>query len=474
MLSEKKIFHFLRKSCISISYLTQHVKSYSRFFRAHRFDNTDTAVNYSLGLLKCEKGQANMERMEEEIDQSDYRAYQHFISNSDWDCDGLLKSVAQDASALFSAQKEKNNLPVGYIIDESGHLKKGKKSVGVSRQYAGVAGKVDNCQIGVYASLVNQKYATIINQRLFLPVSWTDDATRCEQAGIPAEHRKFKTKPQLAIQMLKQDIERGVKFDWIGGDGLYGHSSELCKAIDELNLFFVLDVHKDETIFEQEPRIEVPEKQSNRGRTPKNLKADKTALRLDNLIQKIPENAWRKEKIRDTTTGKLYLYVYKTEVWTWDGTEASARKRTLIITKTTDSTPRIKYSFSNGELDRYTHQEYGYFVAQRYWVERSFDDAKNELGLSDYQTRKWTSWQHHHSLVMLTMLFVVGQQIENQQETPLLSFRDTRILILLQVFGTPEQIQQKLEQMAKRHKTRQYDIDRKHRKQADNQEIIRS
>jgi len=146
MLSEKKIFHFLRKTCISISYIAEHVKSYSRFFRAHRFDNTDTAINYALGLLKCEKGQANMERMEEEIDQSDYRAYQQFISNSNWDCDGLLQAVAQDTSVLFSAQKEKNKLPVGYIIDESGHLKKGKQSVGVSRQYAGVAGKVDNCQ----------------------------------------------------------------------------------------------------------------------------------------------------------------------------------------------------------------------------------------------------------------------------------------------------------------------------------------
>jgi SRSO17 transposase len=474
MLSEKKIFHFFIKSYISVSYIIEHVKSYRRFFRAHRFDNTDTAINYALGLLKCEKGQANMERMEEEIDQSDYRAYQQFISNSNWDCDGLLQAVAQDTSVLFSAQKEINKLPVGYIIDESGHLKKGKKSVGVSRQYAGVAGKVDNCQIGVYASLVNHKSAAIINQHLFLPKSWTDDATRCEQAGIPKEHRNFKTKPELAIKMLKQDIERGVTFDWIGGDGLYGHSYELCKSIDEMNLFFVLDVHKDETVFEQEPKIEVPERQSNRGKTPTNLKADKSAIRLDKLIGNIPEHAWRKEEIRETTTGKLYLYVYKTEVWSWDGKEAAARKRTLIITKTTESTPRIKYSFSNGELDQYSHQEYGYFVAQRYWVERSFDDAKNELGLSDYQTRKWTSWQHHHSLVMLTMLFVVRQQIENQEETPLLSFRDTRILIILQVFGTPEQIQQKLNQMEKRHKSRQYNIDRKYKKQSDSQVVISS
>jgi len=469
MQSEKKIFQIFKNTSISIDYITNSIKKFSTFFRAHRFDNTQTAINYVLGLLKCAKGEANMERMEEEIDQSEYRAYQQFITNSNWDCDGLLKSVALEASELLSTQSSKNGLPVGYIIDESGHLKKGDKSVGVSRQYAGVAGKVDNCQVGVYTSLVNEKAATIVNQRLFLPKSWTDDVKRCEEAGIPEEFRGFKTKPQLAIEMLKQDIERGVKFNWIGGDGLYGHSFELCKSIDALNLFFVLDVHKDEKVFEAEPVFEVPKKQEGRGRTPEKLKANIIDIRLDNLILKIPANEWKKEEIRDTTKGKLYLYVYKTSVWSWDGNEAKARKRTLIITKTTEKIAKIKYSFSNGELDEYSHQQYAYFVAQSYWVERTFDNAKNELGMSDYQTRKWKSWQHHHSLIMLASLFIMKQQIDNQSEIPLLSFRDARILVILQVFGTQEDIEKRLEQMAKRHRKRQYDIDLNYKQQAINQ-----
>ena len=289
MPSEKKFFFLPENINISIDYIKDYIKKFSTFFRAHRFDNTKTAVNYVLGLLKCPKGEANMERMEEEIDQSEYRAYQQFITNSNWDCDGLLTSVAQESSELLSAQSLKNGLSVGYIIDESGHLKKGDKSVGVSRQYAGVAGKVDNCQVGVYSSLVNEKAATIINQRLFLPKSWTDDVKRCEEAAIPEEFRNFKTKPQLAVEMLKQDIERGVKFDWIGGDGLYGHSFELCKSIDELNLFFVLDVHKDEKVFEEKPIFEIPEKQEGRGRAPEKLKSDKIAVRLDKLTEKRPD-----------------------------------------------------------------------------------------------------------------------------------------------------------------------------------------
>ena len=107
-----------------------------------------------------------MERMEEEIDNSEYRAYQHFISNSNWDNLGLRRALSIDSSKLLATQKKQTGKPTGYIIDESAHLKKGKKSVGVARQYAGVIGKVDNSQVGVCYSLANGCEYTIINERL--------------------------------------------------------------------------------------------------------------------------------------------------------------------------------------------------------------------------------------------------------------------------------------------------------------------
>jgi SRSO17 transposase len=466
MLSDKKIFVNFINYEISVGYIEEYLKKFSLYFWAHRFDNTSTAIKYVWGLLICNKGEANMERMEEEVGNSEYRAYQQFITNSNWDCAGLLKSVAIETSALLQAQKAKNKLPVGYIIDESAHLKKGKESVGVSRQYAGVAGKVDNCQVGVYASLVNDKHATIINERLFLPKAWIEDQARCEKAGIPAECRDFKTKPQLALELIKQDIERGVVFDWVGGDGLYGHSYELCDAIDEIGKLFVLDVHKDEKVFLEEPAFAVPEKKPGKGRTPEKLKADKPEFRLDKIYQSVKVADWKLEEIRDSTKGKLYLYVYKTDVWSWDGESGKAKRRTLIITKTTEKTPKVKYSFSNGGLNQYSDKEYAYFISQRYWVERTFDNAKNELGMSDYQVRKWKSWEHHHSLIMLTSLFLMQQQIDMHPEIPLLSFRDARILIILQTFGTKEEVKQRLMQMQKRHEKRQYDIDLNYKLQA--------
>lgn len=332
-------------------------------------------------------------------------------------------------------------------MDESGHLKKGKMSVVVSRQYAGIIGKVDNCQVGVYSSLVNEKYASIINERLFIPESWAENPGRCEKAGIPKEFQKHKTKPQLALEMLKEDLETGVIFDWVGGDGLYGHNAELCKGLDELQQFFVLDVHKNEKVFTETPSFSISKNKQNS----KKLKADKEKIRIDVLNNQIETKYWKLEEIRDTRKGVLKLYVYKTQVWTWDGEEKKARDRTLIITKTTEKKAKVKYSFSNGKLKEYSHQEYAYFVAQRYWIERTFDNAKNELGVSDYQTRKWKSWHHHHSLILLASFLIMKQQIDNQDKVPLLSFRDARILVVLQVFGTKEDIENRLKQMEKRH-----------------------
>lgn len=107
-----------------------------------------------------------MERMEEEVPESEYRAYQHFISNSKWDHRGLMQSLAHDASELFVKNKTLKGFPTGYIVDESASLKEGDKSVAVTRQYAGIVGKVENCQVGVYSSLVNDTRATIINAKL--------------------------------------------------------------------------------------------------------------------------------------------------------------------------------------------------------------------------------------------------------------------------------------------------------------------
>lgn len=145
-----------------------------------------------------------MERMEEAIEGSAYRRYQHVLSNSPWDHVPVIRHVAQETSVIFQEQRARQGMPTGYLIDKSAHLKKGKASVGVSRQYAGVAGKVDNCQVGVYASLCNDTQAALINERLFLPECWADDPERRQKAEIPPDERVHASKPQHALAMIDE------------------------------------------------------------------------------------------------------------------------------------------------------------------------------------------------------------------------------------------------------------------------------
>jgi SRSO17 transposase len=463
--SEKKIFSDPEFSRLIESDLKNYVNGYSNYFNAHRHNNTLTAFYYLEGLMSCERGKANMERMEEEVYGSEYRAYQHFITNSSWDDAGLLKQLGKDVSEVLNRCKRKTGLPTGLLIDESAHLKKGDKSVGVSRQYAGVIGKVDNCQVGVYCSLVNGEHAALVHQRLFLPESWTSAPSRCDVADIPEVYRTFKTKPELALEMVDDLLSNGARFDWIGGDGLYGHGAFLLKAFQERGLFYVLDVHKDALVYLHEPTFSVPSKKPGRGRNPTLIQPDSPPTRLDNYLQSLDETAGVEEKIRKTAKGWLILKIHKTSVWVQDTEIGQVFRQTLIITRTTDGCDKVKYSLSNGEEYAYTHKEYAYFQGQRYWVERTFQDAKGELGFSDYQVRKWRSWQHHHVLVMMACLYLMKLRIENQAHYPLLSVRDARILIITALFGTPEELQKKIQQMEIRHQKRQDDIDRRYRNQ---------
>jgi len=462
--SDKKNFQNLLIHCNTGSWLNHFVYNFECLFQVARHNQTKTALQYIQGLLSLVKGKANMERMQEEIPDSEYRAYQHFLTNSSWDYNGVLSKVRRDTSQLLKANKAKSKRPTGAIIDESSHLKKGTKSVGVAKQYAGVVGKVENCQVGTYISMVNDNRAGLVNERLFIPKNWINDKPRCKAAGIPKEEIQLKTKPQLALEMIDEMVDEGVEFDWVGGDGLYGHNRELRTGLDKRGLFFVLDVHKDEKVFLECPELIIPSKSGKRGRPSQKPRPNIEPIRLDKYVKELQEGDWSKEtKIRKTHKGWKKLMVHVRKVWVYEGGIDEIKERVLIITKTVDGKKDIKYSLSNGTIDQYTAEEYAYFQIQRYWVERTFDDAKNELGMSDYQIRKWNGWHHHHSLVFMANLFLLQQKIKHEQEAPLMSVRDARILVIVSLFGTEQDMEMRLEQMKNRHETRQKDIDRRYK-----------
>lgn len=446
-----------------VDHLTDYVHDYERVLKTETRDTSMLAGRYISGLLHAERGKGNIERMLEEVeiegDGDGYQQVQQFISDSPWEALDVMKKVACDTSSLYASQPGYQEEDVGYIIDESAHLKKGTQSVGVARQYAGVIGKVDNCQVGVYASLVWHSRTTLINTRLYLPECWTEDDARCEKAGIPEEARDPKTKQQFALDMLTADIVNGVRFGWVGGDGFYGHGYDLSYAIDDLGLTFLFDVHCDQPVYLAEPPIWVPEKTPGRGRAPTRPHTDARPISVKAYQESLGEKDWQEVSVRDTTKGVLTLRMHVKRVWVWDHLELQARCWTLVISRN-KADQKLKYSLSNADAETTPLQQFAYRQAQRYWVERSFQDAKSELGMSDYQVRKWTGWYHHMALVILATSFIVRERLRNRNAYPLLSCRDVRLLIIALFTKDEDLLNKRLKQMKTRHKQRERDIQR--------------
>ncbi len=446
-----------------VDHLTDYLQDYGPVLKTETRDTSVLAERYISGLLHTERGKGNIERMLEEVDVDNegdgYQQVQHFITDSPWDALEVMEKVACDTSALYASQPGYQEQDVGYIIDESAHLKKGTQSVGVARQYAGVIGKVETCQVGVYTSLVWHSQTSLINTRLYLPECWTEDAERCEKAGVPQANQVHKTKPELGLEMLKADLAAGVRFGWVGGDGLYGHGYEFSYAVDDLGLTFLFDVHCDQSGYLEEPPISVPEKKPGRGRTPTLPKTDTQPITVKAYQEGLREGDWQEVAVRDTTKGVLTLSMHVRRVWVWDQHELQARCWTLVISRN-QADNKLKYSLSNADVDTTPIERFAYMQAQRFWVERSFQDAKSEIGMSDYQVRKWNGWHHHMALVILAMSFLVRERLLNQTDYPLLSCRDVRLLIIALLTKDKRRIDKRLKQMQIRHTQREKNIQR--------------
>ncbi len=200
----------------------------------------------------------NIERISENLG-ADYHQMQHFITESNWDHRILINQVSQEVSQVLPKRKL-----TGLIIDESGWVKKGDQSVGVGHQYCGNVGKLSNSQVAVFGCLSNGDFASMVDARLYLPKDWCDNAPRCEKAGIPLGHRTFKTKLELALEIIQQQVSNGLSFDFIGGDGYYGNDADFASSIDLLGYLYMLDIHSDQKIYLERPDLILPERKSNR------------------------------------------------------------------------------------------------------------------------------------------------------------------------------------------------------------------
>jgi SRSO17 transposase len=440
---------------LATSFISFHA-SYSYFFVTTTRTVATQAFHYLSGLVQSVR--KNVERMTEVVPDSDYQPLQHFITHSPWESRPVIDKVAKDSDSLFGG-----DLDTGLIQDETSFHKAGKKSVAVNRQWCGTLGKVDNCQVGVFSSLVLGSSAALVDCRLYVPKEWTDDADRCRKAGIPKEI-VFKSKSQLALDSVQHLRSLGIRFSWVGIDGGYGKEPHFLSTLDDRGELFVADVHKDQSIYLEDPAPYVPERTSYKGRTPIRRKANSAATEVQAWAAAQPEEAWQRITTRHSTKGILQVDVLVKRVWVWNKEESSARYWSLIVRREVDSRETIKYSLSNAP-EGTSADRLAFMQGQRYFVERAFQDAKGTAGMDHYQVRSWQSWHHHMALVMMSMLFMLQTRLKEKESTPLLSCPDVATLLAKFLPRRDTDIEEVFRQMEVRHKQRQASIDFAYAKQ---------
>jgi SRSO17 transposase len=380
----------------------------------------DKAQLYTHGIL-----QSNLRNIEQICDTllyADYFQMQHFITDSKWEHQTTIEKAALITSQLLPKRKL-----TGLIIDETGTVKKGDKSVGVGWQYCGNVGKTANCQVAVMACLSNGDFASMVDARLYLPKNWCEDTERCKVAGIPRDQQVFKTKLEIAYEIILHQLELGTSFDFVSADGYYGNDLEFADKIDKLGKIYMLDIHSDQPIFLEKPDLYLPERTSRRGREPKNLKPTTQSIKVSEYCKSLDKTQWQQIKVRNTAKGTLKAYYHFVKVFVWNKQENTVIPRLLVIRKEKTKTgEEIKYSFTNADLVQYTEKAIAYMQAQRFFIEHCIKECKSILGMNQFQTRKWLAWYHQIALNIMTMGFILKEKLFNFAYLPLLSARDIK------------------------------------------------
>lgn len=293
---------------------------------------------------------------------------QRLLRRADWDVDGVRDD-------LRDYVVEHLGEPDGVLVlDETGFLKKGTRSAGVQRQYSGTAGRVENCQIGVFLTYASSRGHALIDRELYLPESWIGDRDRCRAAGVPDEV-EFATKPQQAMVMLARAFAAGVPFAWVTGDEVYGQAGYLRAWLEECDASYVLAIKVNDMV----------------------TTTDGVQRQAGELIAELPAHAWRRLSAGAGAHGPRDYDWARIPIRTrW----RPGRGCWLLARRKISDPSKIAYYLCYGP--RRTRLHHLVWIAGSRWrIEECFQQAKNEAGLDHYQVRAWRAWYAHITLAML-------------------------------------------------------------------------
>lgn len=291
---------------------------------------------------------------------------QHFLGRSKWDADEVRDDLRQYVSEQLG---EKNGV---LIFDETGFLKKGTKSAGVSRQYSGTAGRIENCQIGVFLGYHSSKGHALIDRELYLPKAWCDDRPRCIAARIP-ETKQFATKPAIARAMLQRVMETGIPAVWATADEVYGSDSKFRDSLEKHGLHYVVAISCQQRLF-----------------------INQTRKRVDEHVAGFRTSSWKRMSCGSGTKGEReYEWAF---VPFGVLTENGKRKGLLVRRSLTDDSD-LAYYFTLAP-PRTRMQQLIRVAGSRWAIEECFEQSKQETGLDEYEVRTWHAWYRHITLSM--------------------------------------------------------------------------
>jgi SRSO17 transposase len=273
----------------------------------------------------------------------------------------------------------------------------------VARQWCGRLGKVDNCQVAIYLGYVSQRGHTLVDTRLYLPKEWTRDAARLQKAGVPKGHRSYRTRHQLALEMLAQN-GAGLPHRWIAGDDEMGRPYWFRRRLAALGERYVLAVPSNTAMRDLETE---PPAYSGRGRQPK-----RPWHNVEAWSQSLAAEAWRRIDVRDGSKGPLVVEVVKRRVVSRTHRRQQGDEELLVVIRYRDrdqeQVVQVDYYLSNAAPET-PLWEFARVAKAAHRIEECLQRSKSEAGLADYEVRNWTGWQHHQTLSLLATWFLVQE-----------------------------------------------------------------